>query len=83
MYYFLHLYAEAVLPDNYGVRKHPCFCLPCGKKKRGAQTADDEQARRNSIAGDAEIDAEMGKLRRVGTENFSSNDPIQLKRVTM
>ena len=27
LWYFLHLYIEAIMPDNYGISKHPCFCF--------------------------------------------------------
>jgi len=64
MYYFLHLYAEAVLPDNYGVRKHPCFCF----KRRSEKSDEHEMVKTDSKADDEE---DLGKLRRIGTENFN------------
>ena len=77
MYYFLHLYTESVLPDNYGISKHPCFCF----KKRSQKNLEQEM---NNVESKAEDNEEgLGKLRRIGTENFDQSDPITLKSVTM
>ena len=31
IYFFLHIYLEAIIPDAYGVTESCCFCLRKGK----------------------------------------------------
>ena len=35
-YFLLHLYIEAIIPDNFGIRKGLCFCFDSYRKKRNA-----------------------------------------------
>lgn len=32
IYFFLHIYLEAIIPDAYGVTESCCFCFRRGKK---------------------------------------------------
>ena len=38
IYFFLHIYIEAVLPDAYGVTESCCFCLRRGGKKQDVES---------------------------------------------
>ena len=40
LYFFLHLYAEAVLPNNYGVKRNLCFCFDKYKKNQVQKSSD-------------------------------------------
>jgi|Transcript_37574 hypothetical protein len=33
LWFFLHLYVEAIKPDSYGIAHHPCFCLARCRKR--------------------------------------------------
>ena len=39
-YFLLHLYIEAIMPDNYGIASKCCFCFARCCKKRGVTEAN-------------------------------------------
>ena len=89
----LHMYVEAIIPDNYGIRKSCCFCFASCCRKRptatnsveAAAAADLEMSEINAAQAqtDLALDAKGGLVRRASTVGFNSQDPIQLKKVTM
>lgn len=38
-FFFLHLYTEAVIPNNFGISKHPFFCCQRNRIKQDADAA--------------------------------------------
>ena len=40
VYFMLHLYIEAIIPDNYGIAKSCCFC--CKRKPPQSNMVDVE-----------------------------------------
>ena len=65
-YFLLHLYIEAIMPDNYGISKPLCFCFSKRKVKRRDIIAD----RANSEAADGMIEMHQ----RHQSHNFRSVD---------
>ena len=66
------------MPNNFGISKHPCFCFSRCRKGRQSQveeTTDDKNEQPESS-----FDQEKG---RIGEAAFRSNDPIQMKKVSM
>jgi len=43
IYFFLHIYTEAVLPDAYGVTESCCFCFRRGKRSYDDYALDIEE----------------------------------------
>ena len=57
IYFFLHVYIEAVLPDAYGVTESCCFCFRRGGKKQDVESDeyhDFEDEHNNSTINDDE-----------------------------
>ena len=87
VYYLLHLYVEAIVPDNYGIKKSCCFCFSaCRKRPTNTNLVDNfEMHEINAIQAQTDLapDEKGGVVRRASTIKFDSKDPIQLKNVTM
>lgn len=64
MWFFIYLYLDAVMPSDYGVPKHPCFC--CMKNN------DDK------ILPIDDLEAEL-VTRSADDVIFNENDPIVIK----
>lgn len=62
IYFFLHIYIEAVLPDAYGVTESCCFCFRSGGKKQDVESEehhDFEDSHNNSTINDDENGAPL------------------------
>lgn len=67
IWYSIWMYLDSVMPSNYGVRKHPCFCF--------MKAGDDRE-----ILPD---DEEAGLLQRQKLDDiYDENDPIRLDQLT-
>ena len=80
LYFMLHLYVEAIIPDNYGIKKGCCFCFNSCRKRHN-NTNSVENIEMNDINAaqsmtDLAPDAKGGVVRRASTVKFDANDPI-------
>ena len=76
----LHLYVEAIIPDNYGIKKGCCFCFnSCRKRPNNTNSVDNIEMNNINAAQsmtDLAPDPKGGVVRRASTVKFDANDPI-------
>lgn len=90
LYFLLHMYMEAILPDNYGIRKGVCCCFAgCRKRSRlnatvEAQSLEMQQVQEGQSLANVAASDERGLISsRAHMQTLDESDPIKLKRVTM
>ena len=74
LWFAAYLYLDAVVPSEYGINKHPCFCL-----RRGGDADDDEWGAEEAPRLLTDPEAGGGSE---DTDYYSSRDPIRLQHLT-
>lgn len=67
VWYYIWLYLDAVMPSDYGVQKHPCFCCMRAGDHREILPDDEESALLNRVKHD---------------DIYDERDPIRLDMLT-
>jgi hypothetical protein len=68
LWFYFYLYLDAVLPSEYGINMHPCFCL---MRNRGNELHEDDEGSRGT---------DLESL--PNTPFYNSKDPIRLQKLT-
>ena len=69
-WFLMYFYLDSVVPNTYGVQKHPLFCL---------RRANDVEER---DTGDSTADEENPQRLRDQNKILNENDPIKIKKLT-
>jgi ABC-type siderophore export system fused ATPase/permease subunit len=67
-WYMVWLYLDSVIPSEFGINKHPCFCFMKSKDSRILPGEDDDDVEANLVNNDQLI--------------YNENDPIKLNLLT-
>lgn len=72
LWFTAYLYLDAVVPSEYGINKHPCFCL-----RRDSADDDEWGERRVALSKKFDDIEDSGN-----TDFYNSRDPIRLQHLT-
>jgi ATP-binding cassette subfamily A (ABC1) protein 3 len=70
LWFAIYIYLDSVMPNTYGVQKHPCFCIRKEDKRRKTYEQNDVEDQESQ-----EIQANHEKI-------FNSEDPILFENLT-
>lgn len=79
LYFMLHMYVETIMPDNYGISKHMCFCFGCKKSSKAVDDDNIEFGLNSVVESNLVVPCNEEKesgMRRASTVKFDASDPI-------
>lgn len=67
IYIALGMYFYEVIPQQFGVRKHPLFCIKnlCKRKKKAVRNKSEDENGRDALSSDSTDDEVNGEMRKV------------------